>query len=97
VYSTNYTRTLQTAEPIARNRDIEVSMYDPRKLYDEAFQAQTKGKTCMIVGHSNTTPTFVNKIIGQNKYEEIDEKEYGTLFIIKITGNVITDTVLTID
>jgi len=51
----------------------------------------------MIVGHSNTTPTFVNKIIGQNKYEEIDEKEYGTLFIIKITGNVITDTVLTID
>lgn len=97
VYSTNYIRTLQTAEPIAKNRNIEISMYDPRKLYDIAFQAQTKGKTSIIVGHSNTTPAFVNKIIGQQKYKEIDEKEYGTLFIIKITGNVITDSVLTIN
>ncbi|WP_299440556.1 phosphoglycerate mutase family protein [uncultured Aquimarina sp.] len=97
VYSTNYTRTLQTAEPTSKDRNIEITIYDPRNLYDSEFQAQTKGKTSIVVGHSNTTPTFVNKIIGQKKYSDIDEKDYSKLFIIKITGDVITDTVLNID
>jgi len=97
VYSTNYARTLQTAEPIAKAKNIKVTHYDPRKLYDEEFQKNTKGKTTVIVGHSNTTPAFVNKIMGQKKYNDLDEKEYGKLFIIKITGDVITDTVLDID
>jgi len=97
VYSTNYTRTLQTAEPISKDRNIEITQYDPRNLYDDEFQTQTKGKTSIVVGHSNTTPTFVNKIIGQKKYNDIDEKDYSKLFIIKITGDVITDTVLNID
>ncbi|MFD2561743.1 SixA phosphatase family protein [Aquimarina rubra] len=97
VYSTKYARTLQTAEPIAKDRNIEVTKYDPKKLYDEEFQKQTTGKTSVIVGHSNTTPAFINKIIGQKKYDDIDEKDYSKLFIIKITGDVITDTVLNID
>ncbi|WP_299220598.1 histidine phosphatase family protein [uncultured Aquimarina sp.] len=97
VFSTNYARTLQTGEPISKNRNIEITLYDPRDLYNSAFQAQTKGKTSVIVGHSNTTPAFVNKIIGQKKYNDIDEKDYSKLFIIKVTGDIITDTVLNIN
>ncbi|WP_298540975.1 phosphoglycerate mutase family protein [uncultured Aquimarina sp.] len=97
VYSTNYARTLQTGEPISKNRNIEITLYDPRDLYNSAFQAQTKGKTSIIVGHSNTTPAFVNKIIGQKKYNDIDEKDYTKLFIVKVTGDTITDTVLNIN
>ncbi|WP_298315527.1 histidine phosphatase family protein [uncultured Aquimarina sp.] len=97
IYSTNYARTLQTGEPISKNRNIEITLYDPRDLYNEEFQAETKGKTSIIVGHSNTTPVFVNKIIGQKKYNDIDEKDYRKLFIIKVTGDVITDSVLNIN
>ncbi|SEM12638.1 Histidine phosphatase superfamily (branch 1) [Aquimarina amphilecti] len=97
VYSTDYLRTKQTASPIAKDRNIKVSIYDPRKLYDNQFQKETVGKTSVIVGHSNTTPTFVNKIMGMEKHKAIDEKDYTKLFIIKVTGDVITDTVLNID
>lgn len=97
IYSTDYARTLQTASPISKDRNIEVSIYDPRKLYDDKFQKETLGKTSIIVGHSNSTPTFVNKIMGIEKYSSIDEKNYSKLFIIKVTGDVITDTVLNIN
>ncbi len=97
VFSTDYDRTRQTAQPIAEDQDVEVSLYDPNQLNTAEFQQKTKGKTSVIIGHSNTTPAFVNKIIGKEKYISTDEKVYGKLFIIKITGNTITDTVLHID
>ncbi|MDH7448292.1 SixA phosphatase family protein [Aquimarina sp. 2201CG14-23] len=97
VFSTNYKRTIQTATPIAKVKNLEITPYDPRNLYSKEFQEQTKGKTAIIVGHSNTTPTFVNKIIGKKKYSDINEKDYSKVFIIKITGNVITDMVLNIN
>lgn len=97
VYSTDYLRTQQTAAPIAKSKNLVITPYDPKNLYDQEFQSKTKGKTSIIVGHSNTTPTFVNKILAQKKYVGIDEKEHGKLFIIKIKGNTITDVILTIN
>ncbi|WP_282081168.1 SixA phosphatase family protein [Aquimarina algiphila] len=97
IYSTDYIRTQKTAEPIAKSKNLQVTLYDPRNLNDPDFQQKTKGKTVVVVGHSNTTPAFVNKIMGKEKYSAIDEKVYGKVFIIKITGDIITDTVLTIN
>ncbi|KAA1247105.1 histidine phosphatase family protein [Aquimarina sp. RZ0] len=97
VYSTDYLRTQQTAAPIAKSKKLVITSYDPRNLYDQEFRSKTKGKTSIIVGHSNSTPAFVNKILEQKKYTSIDEKEHGKLFIIKIVGDTITDTVLTIN
>ncbi len=97
VYTTDYIRTRKTAEPIAKSKNLELVLYDPRNLNDTEFQKKTKGKTVVVVGHSNTTPAFVNKIIGKEKYSAIDEKIYGKLFIIKVTGDIISDTVLTIN
>ncbi|WP_062060437.1 SixA phosphatase family protein [Aquimarina longa] len=97
VYTTDYNRTQETAKPIAKSKNLSLSFYNPRNLNDLQFQKATKGKTVVIVGHSNTTPSFVNKIIGKEKYMPINEKNYSKLFIIKITGNIITDTVLIIN
>lgn len=97
IYTTDYIRTQKTAKPIAESKSLEVTLYDPRNLNDSNFQQKTKGKTIVVVGHNNTTPAFVNKIIGEEKYSPIDEKIYGKLFIVKVTGDVITDTVLTIN
>ncbi len=97
VYTTDYIRTRKTAEPIANSQNLKIMTYNPKILNDIDFQERTKGKTTVIVGHSNTTPSFVNKIIGKNKYKSIDEKIYGKLFIVKITDHIIVDTILNID
>lgn len=84
VYSTNYKRTMQTATPLAKQNDLEIQQYDPNEAYNEDFKNKTTGKTVMIVGHSNTTPAFTNKILGKEKYEQLDDAENGALFIVQI-------------
>lgn len=81
IFSSNYKRTLNTAKPIADSQEKEIEFFNTEKLNDEGFQQKTKGKTVLVVGHSNLNPEFVNYIIQEEKYEDLDEKEYGSLFI----------------
>lgn len=97
VYSTQYHRTIETATPTADKNDLEIQYYNPRDLYSEAFKKATKGKTVLIVGHSNTTPAFVNAILGEKKYESIDESNNGNLYIVSLFNDHIEDQVLTIN
>jgi 2,3-bisphosphoglycerate-dependent phosphoglycerate mutase len=87
VYSTNYNRTKATAQPTATSKDLELSMYDPNKMFDAEFQKETKGKTVLVVGHSNTTPAFVNAIMKKKKYEDLPDDENGGLFIVTVSPN----------
>lgn len=84
VYSTEYNRTMQTSKPTAESKNLEVINYNPRNMYDDAFQKATKGKSVLVVGHSNTTPAFVNKILGEKKYKDIDDNDNSCLFIVTI-------------
>ncbi len=97
VYSTNYNRTKQTAKPTAIKQGLEVVLYNPRTLNIDDFKASTKGKKVLIVGHSNTTPAMVNKLIGKEKYEQIDDRNNANLYIVTIKNNTVTDLVLKID
>lgn len=90
VYSTNYNRTMQTATPTAVSKNLEIQKYYPSKMYDSIFQVDTKGKTVLVVGHSNTTPAFVNKIIREKKYEDMDDNNNANLYIVTIIGDKIT-------
>tara|TARA_R100000935_G_scaffold6468_2_gene14095 strand:+ start:43 stop:597 length:555 start_codon:yes stop_codon:yes gene_type:complete len=87
VYSTNYNRTKATALPIAEANNLEVEIYDQADMYNQNFQQKTKGKTVLIVGHSNTTPAFVNAILKNKKYEDLPDDENGGLFIVTVTPN----------
>lgn len=81
IFSSNYKRTLNTAKPIAKSQNREIDIFNTEKLNDEDFQQKTNGKTVLVVGHSNLNPEFVNYIIQEEKYEDLDEMEYGSLFI----------------
>ena len=87
VYSTNYNRTKETAKPIADTNDLEIEIYDPNNLYDQEFQKKTVGKTVLVVGHSNTTPAFVNEILKNEKYKDLPDDENGGLFIVTVSPN----------
>ena len=84
IFSSDYKRTRQTANAIARSQNKQVEIYDAGKLNDSEFQETTKGKTVLVVGHSNTNPAFVNYILEEKKYQDIDDKESGSLFIISV-------------
>ncbi|CAL2063668.1 phosphoglycerate mutase family protein [Tenacibaculum sp. 190524A05c] len=97
VYSSNYKRTIETAKPTAKANNIGINFYNPKKSYDKAFQKATKGKTVLIVGHSNSTPSFVNKILGESKYVEIDESNYTNLYIVNVNKESKNSTLLHVD
>jgi 2,3-bisphosphoglycerate-dependent phosphoglycerate mutase len=90
IYSTNFNRTLQTATPTATKKNVTIVKYDPKTIDIEQFKAENTGKTVLVVGHSNSTPDFVNKIINQKIYTTIDEKTFGNLYIVTINGDLIT-------
>ncbi|MBE9489947.1 MAG: histidine phosphatase family protein [Bacteroidetes bacterium] len=98
VYSTDYNRTKQTAQPTAEMNNVEITIYNPRELNSEEFIKNTKGKTVLVVGHSNTTPKFVNAVIGNEKYDSIDDSNNANLYIVTISSSgEISDTLLVID
>jgi len=98
VYSTDYNRTKQTAQPIAEKNNLGITIYNPSELNSEEFKKATKGKTVLVVGHSNTTPMFVNAVIGSEKYESIDDSNNANLYIVTISSiGEISNTLLVID
>jgi len=84
IYSTKYNRTIQTAKPTATKQNLEIQYYSPSHLNDEDFKLKTIGKTVLVVGHSNTTPQFVNDILGELKYKDIDDKNNANLYILTV-------------
>ncbi len=97
VYTTNYNRTKETGRPIAAKNNLEITSYNADTYFDTTFQSATKGKTILIVGHSNTIPEFVNAVIGKKKYEHIDDANNGNLYIVTLTEGRSTDILLTIN
>lgn len=90
IYSTNYHRTIETATPTSLKKSINIRFYDPFELYSESFKEATRHKTVLIVGHSNTTPAFVNRILKKDKYSDIDDRVNGNLYILTIHGATIS-------
>ena len=90
IYSTDYERTTMTAAPTSVKKDITVQYYDPSTIDIEQFKIDNLGKKVLVVGHSNSTPDFVNKMLGEEKYEAMDDYDNGSLFIVQVTGKNVT-------
>ncbi|BDX08177.1 SixA phosphatase family protein [Planctobacterium marinum] len=82
IYSSDYQRTQQTAEPLATALGLTVKLYDPKNLAPLAESIQASGLKTLVVGHSNTTPELAWRLTGQPQ-PDIDEGEYNwTLYAI---------------
>jgi broad specificity phosphatase PhoE len=97
IYSTDYTRTKLTAKPTADSKNLPILIYNPRDMYSKAFQNQTKGKTILVVGHSNTTNVFANKVLGFDKYQEIKDDNNSNLYIVTLTDKKASSVLLKIN
>lgn len=84
IFSTDYPRTLETAQPIADRLGLEVELYDPRDLPAFAERLKSMGQTVLVIGHSNTTPALV-ELLGGEPGEPIDEpSEFDRLYRVEV-------------
>ena len=84
IYSTNYKRTIMTVGPLAEAKKIEIMIYDPKSLEEFANKLlkDNSGRTIVISGHSNTTPILANLLLGEEKFKQFEDSDYGNLLII---------------
>ncbi len=97
IYTSNYKRTSMTAAPTAIKKDITPQYYDPHAVNIEEFKNLNLDKNVLIVGHSNTIPQFVNGLLGEEKYQSMEDYDNSSLFIVRIIDGVATDIRLKMD
>lgn len=86
IYSTNYVRTRQTAQPLASSLGKSIELYQPG---DTSFihRIRNEKDNVLIVGHSNTVDDLVNGLMqGKSIATDLPETQYGDLFIVKRKG-----------
>lgn len=94
IYSTDYKRTLQTVVPTAKSQKRSITKYDPKTINIESFKKENVGNKVLIVGHSNTIPNFVNAMVNQSIYPEIDDLTFGNLYIVTLIDDIVSHQLL---
>lgn len=93
VYSTDFKRTRDTVAPIAARRKLEIQKYDARKpaeLIDAIMKSKTK--RFLISGHSNTIPGLANLLGKKELFKNLDDAEYGAIWIVRIKDGQVRKT-----
>ncbi len=84
IYASTFTRTQQTAQPLATALNLPLNLYRPDTT--AGFIAALKmigGQDILVVGHSNNIPQIVQGLCGQSV--TIADDDFDNLFIVKIT------------
>lgn len=85
IYSTAFKRTENTVAPLAKSKNLTINQYDGGKMSEiDEMLGLWRGGTIVICGHSNTTPTIVNYLIGKEEYAAFADSEYGNLIILTL-------------
>ena len=96
IYTSQFQRTQQTAEPLAKRLGITVSPValgvkpsNPREVTEESVRELTKkvethaGAAVLIVGHTNSIPEVI-RMLGGDIVPKIDESKFDDLFVVTV-------------
>ena len=87
IYSTDYRRTVETAQPIADALGLPINRYDPDDDDEDVVDAMVrdhKGKIILVVGHSNTVPSLIAALGASKNVPAIAEMEYDNVYLVSI-------------
>ena len=90
IYSTNYKRTLETVKPIQEAIGLATILYSPSNIDYKDFISSNKGEIVLVVGHSNTIPNFVNELINDQVYAQIDDLNNSNLYIVNLCDSSVS-------
>ena len=96
VFTSQFTRTKQTAEPLATKLGINVTPFtlksnpsNPRQIAEESTAEVTNkilehaGESVLVIGHRNSIPDVI-KMLGGDFIPTIDERKFDDLFIVNV-------------
>lgn len=81
IYATSYQRTKLTAKPLADATGVAITEYESGQKFCEELK-KLKGKTVLVVGHSNRLPQIIECLTGDKL--DIAEETYDNFFEITI-------------
>jgi broad specificity phosphatase PhoE len=96
IYTSQFLRTRQTAEPLAKRLGVTASSVplsvktsNQREVSDESVRELTRkveahaGEAVLIVGHSNSIPEVI-RMLGGDTVPKIDESKFDDLFVVTV-------------
>ena len=93
IWSSDYFRTRETAQPLADAVGKQLKIYDPHELEVLASNLLEASHNALVVGHSNTTPELA-RILCQCDIEVMDESEYDRLIVVDVDDGEVKVTTL---
>jgi broad specificity phosphatase PhoE len=87
IYVSDTRRARDTALPAAALANVMPETYPAREcaaLIKRIFRDHA-GQAVLVVGHSNTVPLLIAEA-GGPRISDLDEKEFGGLFVVAVTG-----------
>lgn len=87
VFTTDFIRNIKTAEILSSDLSIKPEIYYPMSFDILNFIKEIQGQKVLIIGHSNTIPDMVNRIINETIYPPMSHKNYNLLYQITINEN----------
>ena len=80
IYTTQYKRTMQTAEPLARALSVQPTPIDARDTA-ALIDKLKAGGNALVVGHSNTVGTILQEL-GVAEAMKLGDNDYDDLFVV---------------
>ncbi len=87
VLSSDTQRTRSTASPLAKAQKLEVEIYDVAATNGKDLLEKYRGKTVVLIGHSNTINTYANNLQDDENYGELDDADFDHFFIVNVDEN----------
>ncbi len=88
IYTTAYNRTRETVAPLAIVKSQALKVYAPKdKEALKKIMEEGRGKTIVMVGHSNTIPWVANELLGEEKYPDWGDDDYDNVLIVSVFGD----------
>jgi broad specificity phosphatase PhoE len=81
IYVSEYRRTRQTAEPLARAIDVKPNVIAAKDVPALVEALRTAQGNVLVVGHSDTIPEII-EALGVKGPSKIGESDYDSLFIV---------------
>lgn len=89
IYTTQYARTRETAEPLAKSLGVEAQVITAGRTYAaelaDRIRRDHRGQTVLVIGHSNSTVDVIRHL-GVADPPHIPESQYDDLFICTLSG-----------
>jgi 2,3-bisphosphoglycerate-dependent phosphoglycerate mutase len=96
-FSTPYKRTRNTIQHVADANGLKIEDYQPMSVEGILEKINNeKLRSVIVAAHSNTVTHLVNKLVSTADLKELDESDYGKIFIVNYFPNSIDKNTLVI-